>query len=195
MEIQRNIRIISGVIVTSVAIFAALIHPVSAQSEVENVTVNEKTAIAETSNKKAATKVTTKTQKSNKAKKSKWYGPVQVSFYTLAENGPVTASGYRMTESSLGVAVPIQTVVSKKTWKRGSASFKKTHFYYGEKIKLKHGKYTCTARVVDCGGFGSYGCYYKGKWRKRLFDLQPAVKRKLHCGDVGIVKWAHTNTN
>ena len=159
MDIQRNIRIISGIIITLIVIFAALIHPVSAHAA------------------------------------GKWNGPVQVSFYTLAENGPITASGYRMTESSLGVAVPMQTVVSKNAWKRGSVSFKKTHFYYGEKIKLKHGKYTCVARVVDCGGFGSCGCYYKGIWRKRLFDLQPAVKRKLHCGDVEIVKWAYMNTN
>lgn len=194
MEIKRNIRIISGSVVTLAMICAVLIHPVSARSEVDNVATNETTTVAKTVT-KTTTKATVKTKKSNEATKIKWNGPVQASYYTLAENGPITASGYRMTESSLGVAVPMQTVVSKKAWKRGSASFKKTHFYYGEKIKLKHGKYTCTARVVDCGGFGSCGCYYKGKWRKRLFDLQPAVKRKLHCGDVGIVKWAYTNTN
>lgn len=118
-----------------------------------------------------------------------WNGPVQCSYYTLAENGSATASGIPMTNRSMGVAVPMETVVSKSRWKRGSKSFKRTHFYYGEKLQLKRGKYVCTAKVVDCGAFGRYGCQYKGKWRKRLFDLQPAVKRKLHCGDLGIIRW------
>lgn len=115
-----------------------------------------------------------------------WNSPVQCSYYT--EYG-MTASGAKAASKTMGVAVPYNKVVSKKTWKKGSAKFKRTHFYYGEKLVLKHGKRTATVKVVDCGGFGSYGQTYKGKWAPRLFDLQIAVKKKLKAGDTDIITW------
>lgn len=117
---------------------------------------------------------------------TKWNSSVQCSYYT--EYGK-TASGVRATSKSMGVAVPINKVVSKKKWKKGSAKYKRTHFYYGEKLVLKHGKRTVKVKVVDCGGFGSYGIRYKGKWAPRLFDLQIAVKKKLHCKSTDIIQW------
>lgn len=117
---------------------------------------------------------------------TKWNGPVQCSYYK--EHGQ-TASGAYATSKSMGVAVPYDKVVKKKQWKKGSAKYKRTHFYYGERLELKHGKRTATVKVVDCGGFGYWGCYYKGKWAPRLFDLQVAVKKKLKCNDVDLIKW------
>lgn len=117
----------------------------------------------------------------------KWNGPVQCSYYT--QIGCKTANGNTVTTKSMAVAVPWNKVVSKSKWKKGSAKYKKTHFYYGEKVELKHGKRTCIVKINDCGGFGYSGQYWKGKWRPRLFDLQVAVKKKLKCGDVDIIKW------
>ena len=117
----------------------------------------------------------------------KWNGPVQCSYYT--QIGCKSANGSTVTTKSMAVAVPWNKVVSKKAWKKGSKAYKRTHFYYGEKIELKHGKCKCIVKVNDCGGFGSYGQYYKGKWRPRLFDLQVAVKKKLRCGSTDIIRW------
>lgn len=125
----------------------------------------------------------------SKAHAATWHGPVQASHYTIAENGSQTASGIRMTNSSMCVAVPMNKVCSRTKWKRGSSYFKRTHFYYGEKLRLKKGSRTCTVRVADCGGFGRCGGYYKGKWRQRMFDLQPAVKRYLRCGGLSYIYW------
>ena len=116
-----------------------------------------------------------------------WNSPVQCSYYT--ECGARTASGTAVTSKSMGVAVPYNKVVSKKTWKKGSKAYKRSHFYYGEKLELKHGKRTVKVKVVDCGGFGYCGQYYKGKWAPRLFDLQIAVKKKLKCGSTDIITW------
>ena len=117
----------------------------------------------------------------------KWNGPVQCSYYTCIGNK--TANGSTVTTKSMAVAVPWNKVVSKSKWKKGSAKYKKTHFYYGEKVELKHGKRTCIVKINDCGGFGYSGQYWKGKWRPRLFDLQVAVKKKLKCSDVDIIRW------
>ena len=117
----------------------------------------------------------------------KWNDPVQCSYYTMI--GSHTANGSLVTTKTMGVAVPYNKVVSKSKWKKGSKKYKRTHFYYGEKLELKHGKRTVKVKVVDCGGFGYYGQYKKGKWYPRLFDLQVAVKHKLKCNDVDIIKW------
>ncbi len=76
--------------------------------------------------------------------------------------GHATATGAIVTESSMGIAMPI-----------GKAR-------YGAKVELSYGGRTCIAVVNDCGGFGSYG---------RTFDLQPGVWRALgasSCEDWGV---------
>ena len=76
--------------------------------------------------------------------------------------GHATATGAIVTESSMGIAMPI-----------GKAR-------YGAKVELNYGGKTCIAVVNDCGGFGSYG---------RTFDLQPGVWRALgasSCEDWGV---------
>ena len=93
-----------------------------------------------------------------------WNDPVQCSYYT--PTGSKCANGYSYTwnTKAMRVAVPYDKIVSKKTWKKGSKKFKQTHFYYGEKLELKHSNRTVKVKVVDCGGFGYSGQYYKGKW-------------------------------
>ncbi len=115
----------------------------------------------------------------------------------MAEVAPtVTALGTRITDSTKGVAVPYQQIVSKKSWKRHkSEKWRRTHFYYGERISFKRkvGKktYTVTARVTDCGGFKGCGRYSRGKWIPRQFDMQPAVFKALHISGLGVVKWKY----
>ena len=125
------------------------------------------------------------------AEASSWSGFYQTSVYGPYEGETTCATGKRITYSTKYVAVPMERIVSKEKWKRLSAKNKKQYFYYHEKLTLKHGNYTCVVWVEDCGGFGSYGGYYKGKWRKRMFDLQPAVKKALHVGGTDFVKFKY----
>ena len=115
----------------------------------------------------------------------------QASCYGPYEGEYTTALGTRITYSTKGVAVPMQKIVSKKQWQAGNSQYKRSHFYYGERIKLKRSKKTVVAKVVDCGGFYSCGCYYKGAWITRDFDLQPAVFTALDMNKYStcIVKW------
>ena len=115
----------------------------------------------------------------------------QASCYGPYEGECITALGTRITYSTKGISVPMQKIVSKKQWKAGSYKYKRNHFYYGERIKLKRGKRTVIAKVVDCGSFYSCGCYYKGTWIPRDFDLQPAVFTALGMNkySTSIIKW------
>ena len=63
---------------------------------------------------------------------------VQYSTYGPYEGETITATGKRITNSTKYVAVPMQYIVKKSTWrKHKSLVYRKTHFYYGEKIQLK----------------------------------------------------------
>lgn len=100
---------------------------------------------------------------------STWQGAKQASYYS----GSGSASGIHAKNK---MAVPISKVVSKKKWKRGSEKYRRSHFFYGERVQLKvtKGRYKGKIRtfvVVDCGLFGGSGGWYKGAWRSRLFDL------------------------
>ena len=115
----------------------------------------------------------------------------QASCYGPYEGEYTTALGTRITKKTKNVAVPMQKIVSKKLWQAGSYKYKRSHFYYGDRIKFKRGKKTVVAKVVDCGGFYGCGCYYKGAWIARDFDLQPAVFTALGMNkySTSIVKW------
>ena len=113
----------------------------------------------------------------------------QVSCYGPYEGETITATGKYITNDTKYIAVPYQRIVSKKTWKHLSKKNKYKYFYYGQKIRLSRGNKHIIASVQDCGGFLNYGCYYKGKWRQRLFDLTPAVFNKLKIYDIGLVKF------
>lgn len=100
---------------------------------------------------------------------STWQGAKQASYYS----GSGSASGIHAKNK---LAVPISKVVKKSKWKKGSAKFKRTHFYYGEKVQLRvvKGRYRGAVRtwtVVDCGGFGHCGGYMNRKYCARWFDL------------------------
>ena len=124
---------------------------------------------------------------------SKWISKVdgksvQYSTYGPYESsGGYTATGRRITYSTRYIAVPSQYIVSKSTWlKHKSLVYRKTHFYYHEKIQLRKGNRTVTCSVEDCGGFKGYG----GSKYERLFDITPAVYNALGVGQgVGVVKW------
>ena len=119
------------------------------------------------------------------------WNQAEVSIYGPWEGETTTALGGKITYSTKQVAVPYQMIVNKKTWKsHKSKSYRKSHFYYRQKIHLKKGKYKVTATVTDCGGFLGYGRYYKGKWIPRTFDLQPAVYKALHINGTALVKWS-----
>lgn len=114
----------------------------------------------------------------------------EVSIYGPWEGETTTALGNTITYSTKQVAVPYQQIVSKKTWKRNkSNTYRKTHFYYRQKIFFKKGSKKVTATVTDCGGFLRYGRYSGGKWIPRQFDLQPAVYRALKVNATSMVKW------
>lgn len=114
---------------------------------------------------------------------------VQYSTYGPYEGENITATGKRITNSTKYIAVPMQMVVSKKTWKsHKSRAYRLTHFYYHEKIKLKVGKRTVVATVEDCGGFFGFG----GSRYERLFDITPAVFNTLRVGKgTGILSWTY----
>lgn len=114
---------------------------------------------------------------------------VQYSTYGPYEGENITATGKRITNSTRYVAVPYQRIVSKSTWKsRKSRSYRLTHFYYHEKIKLKVGKRTVVAWVEDCGGFLGFG----GSRYDRMFDITPAVFNALGVGKgTGTLSWTY----
>lgn len=114
---------------------------------------------------------------------------VQYSTYGPYEGENITATGKRITNSTKYIAVPVQMVVSKKTWKsHKSRAYRLTHFYYHEKIKLKVGKRTVVATVEDCGGFLGFG----GSRYERLFDITPAVFNTLRVGKgTGTLSWTY----
>ena len=115
----------------------------------------------------------------------------QASCYGPYEGECITSLGTRITYNTKGAAVPMQKIVSKKQWLAGNSRYKRSHFYYGERIKFKRGKKTVVAKVMDCGGFYGCGCYYKSTWMLRDFDLQPAVFTALgmNRNSTSIVKW------
>lgn len=113
----------------------------------------------------------------------------QASCYGPYEGETITATGKYITNKTKYVAVPYQRIVSKKKWKKLNKKNKYKYFYYGQKIKLYHGHKSIIVSVQDCGDLLSSGCYYKGKWRSRLFDLTPVVFNKLKIHDVGLVKF------
>lgn len=109
-------------------------------------------------------------------------------------------------------------VVKKKTWMKGNAAFKRTHFYYGEKLQIQHlnkKKKPVTVIVADCGSFGGAGqCfsakknsrtrtlypdYWKNrdrkyKWYSRWFDLTNASRLAVGITwneGVGMVRWRY----
>lgn len=125
------------------------------------------------------------------AEASTWSKVYQASCYGPYEGETITATGKRITSKTRYVAVPRNRIVKKSKWKKLSKTNKKLYFYYHEKIKLRHGRYKVTAYIEDCGGFGSYGTYRKGKWVKRMFDLTPAVFKDLHIHGVGFVEFKY----
>lgn len=114
----------------------------------------------------------------------------EVSIYGPWEGETTTALGGKITYSTKQVAVPYQQIVSKKTWKRNkSITYRKTHFYYHQKIHFKKGSRRVNATVTDCGGFLGCGRYSSGKWIPRQFDLQPAVYKALNINGTTMLKW------
>lgn len=116
---------------------------------------------------------------------SKWKSPHQATFYT---DYGATASGRIIRADSQFVAVDWSRVVSKKRWKAGTAKFRKTHFFYGERIQLErlNGSWKGRKRtliVADCGSFGRSGQYWKGSWRSRWWDLTNGAR-------LGFISWA-----
>lgn len=112
-------------------------------------TVSTKTTKSKSASKK--TKDKTKKTGSWKSGKASAYGGS-----TDPGCGPRTATGAKVTESSMGVAIPMSW---SGYWK-----------YYGKKIEIKYGSKTVIATINDCGGLcgGS-----------RALDLQPGVWRAL----------------
>lgn len=130
---------------------------------------------------------------------SDWSAVKQASCYGGADEPweTTTATGKHITSSTKYVAVPMNRVVSKKTWGKLSKSQKYRFFYYGERVQLlrkckcKTKTHKLTVRIEDCGGFSGCGGKYKGKWTERLFDLTPCVYGKLHVDGLGWVKFRY----
>lgn len=124
---------------------------------------------------------------------SKWSSVFQASCYA-GDDEPweqVTATGKRITDSVRYVAVPAERVVSKTMWKKLDKAQKYRFFYYGERLRIKHGKRVVTVTVQDCGGFLSCGGYHNGSWVRRMFDLTPAVSSGLRINGLGWVKFRY----
>lgn len=130
---------------------------------------------------------------------SGWQDAKQATFYTDMGG---TASGRIIKPKSKYVAVDMSRVVSKKRWKKGSAKFRRSHFWYGEKLQLRriNGKYkgkVRTVTVADCGSFcGAGQMLGRGKnarWIDRWFDLTNGARLGFITWDegVGAVTWRY----